>query len=69
MQTEFLRVTREDSRVDADLRTFLSKAYNLKTIADYETGPGISVSTERAAEATATAKLFVGHVSGLIEAI
>jgi uncharacterized protein (UPF0332 family) len=36
---EFLRLTKEEAGVDAPLRIFLSQAYNLKAIADYEIGP------------------------------
>lgn len=65
VQTEFLRLTKDDPRVDHTLRLFLSRTYNLKAIADYETGPGSEVSAERAAEAVATGKRFVAHFAGL----
>lgn len=61
VNTEFQRLTRNDSQLDPDLRTFLSRAYDLKSIADYETGPGSTVSAERAAEAVATAETFVAY--------
>jgi uncharacterized protein (UPF0332 family) len=54
VQTEFRRLTRHETRLDARLHAFLSSAYNLKAIADYETGPDSDVSSERAAEAIAT---------------
>ncbi|HLJ63643.1 MAG TPA: HEPN domain-containing protein [Stellaceae bacterium] len=38
VQTEFLRLTKGDPRIPGDLRTFLSRSYNLKSVADYETG-------------------------------
>jgi|GEM_PF-919993 uncharacterized protein (UPF0332 family) len=44
VRTEFLRLTRDDPRLDIELRAFLGRAYNLKAIADYETGTGSSVS-------------------------
>jgi len=34
VQSEFLRLTKDDSRVDPELRSFLSRTYNLKAIAD-----------------------------------
>jgi uncharacterized protein (UPF0332 family) len=52
--------------VDDELRTFLGRTYNLKAIADYETGPGAEVSPERAAEAITAAKRFVACISDLI---
>lgn len=42
------------------------RAYNLKAVADYETGPGSRVSAESAREAIATARRFVECVASLI---
>ena len=66
VQTEFLRLTKDDPRIDPELRNFLSRAYNLKAIADYETGPGSSIAPERAAEAVKGANSFVAHIAGLV---
>jgi uncharacterized protein (UPF0332 family) len=40
---ELHRLTRDDPRLDTELRAFLGRTYNLKAIADYETGPGSEV--------------------------
>jgi uncharacterized protein (UPF0332 family) len=48
--------------LDAQLRAFLSKSYNLKAIADYETGPGAEISAERTTVAVEQARRFVRHV-------
>jgi hypothetical protein len=48
------------------LRTFLSRAYNLKAIADYETEPGSTVSAERATAAVEAGKRFVARFAGLV---
>jgi uncharacterized protein (UPF0332 family) len=48
VQREFSRQVKDDPRVDPNLRTFLSRTYQLKAIADYETGPGSHVSEESA---------------------
>ena len=69
VQAEFLRLTKDDPRFPSDLRTFLSHAYNLKAIADYETGPGSEVSAERATEAVEAGKRFVAHIVGLIPSV
>jgi uncharacterized protein (UPF0332 family) len=66
VQTEFLKLTKDDPRVDRELRSFLSSTYNLKAIADYETGPGSVISAERAARAVEAGKHFVAHVAGLV---
>ena len=68
VQAEFLRLTKDEENADRELRAFLSRAYNLKAIADYETGPSGEVSQERATEAMSTGKLFVAHVARLIGA-
>jgi len=67
VNTRFHQLVRDDARVDDELRTFLGRAYNLKAIADYETGPDSEVSSERASEAIATAKRFVACVEALID--
>jgi uncharacterized protein (UPF0332 family) len=66
VQTEFLRLTKDDLRVDGEMRLFLSRTYNLKALADYETGPGSEVSAERAVAAVAAGKRFVTHLTGLL---
>ncbi len=68
VQTEFLRLTKDNSSVVGELRTFLSRTYNLKAIADYETGPGSEISAKRAAEAITAGKRFVAHLAGLVAA-
>jgi uncharacterized protein (UPF0332 family) len=66
VQTEFLRLTKDDPRFAPKLRTFLSHAYNLKAIADYEGGLGAEVSAEQAASAVEAGKQFVTHIARLI---
>jgi uncharacterized protein (UPF0332 family) len=68
VQREFGRLAKDDPRFDMELRAFLGRAYNLKAIADYETGPGSQVSAERAREAIQTACRFVECVAGLLPA-
>lgn len=62
VQAEFSRLTRGDPAIPADLRRFLSQAYNLKAVADYEAGPDAEVPVDRAVLALAGAKQFVGWV-------
>lgn len=66
VQTEFLRLTKDDPRMDENLRVFLSRTYNLKAIADYETGPGSAISVERANTAVETGQRFLAHIDALI---
>jgi uncharacterized protein (UPF0332 family) len=39
VQRELTRLTKDTPDFDIDLRAFLGRTYNLKAIADYETGP------------------------------
>jgi uncharacterized protein (UPF0332 family) len=66
VHTEFLRLTKDDPTFPHASRAFLSIAYNLKAIADYETGPGAEVSAEEAAGALERAKSFVAHLTRLL---
>jgi uncharacterized protein (UPF0332 family) len=66
VQTEFLRLTKDDSRFDVELRASLSRSYNLKAIADYETGPDVEVTQERAADAVRIARRFVARVGEIL---
>ncbi len=66
VQTEFLRLTKDDPRFAAEQRIFLSQTYNLKVMADYETGPGSEISAERAARAVGAGKEFVEQIGKLL---
>ena len=66
VHAEFLRLTRDDGRLEADLRVFLSRSYNLKAIADYETDPETAVTQERAADAIATGHRFMTSIGNII---
>jgi uncharacterized protein (UPF0332 family) len=67
VQGEFGRLTRDNPRVDEELRAFLPQTYQLKAIADYEAGPGAQVSPEKARAAIAMARRFVECVTSLID--
>lgn len=65
VQSEFLRLTRDDPRVDPNLRAFLSTAYDLKAVADYEIGPDAVVPLGEATEALRQAEAFVTHFAAV----
>ena len=67
VQRELARLTKDDPTFDLNLRAFLGHAYNLKAIADYETGPGSEVSPEQAANAIKDGKRFVARMREMIE--
>jgi uncharacterized protein (UPF0332 family) len=64
---ELGRLTKDEPRVDRELRAFLGRTYQLKAIADYEIGPGSEVSPEAAVAAIATSERFVAKMAELIE--
>lgn len=64
--TEFFRLSKDDARVDHELRRFLSQSYEFKSVADYGTGPEAVTSAAEAADAVATAKRFVSHFRELV---
>lgn len=66
VNSQFNLLTRDEPRVDSELRRFLRRAYNLKAVADYEAGPGSAVPSERVEAAIATATRFVECVASLI---
>jgi uncharacterized protein (UPF0332 family) len=63
---EFGRLTRNEPRVGAELRGFLSRTYQLKAVADYGIGPESKVTPEEAMAAIRTSKLFVARMAELI---
>jgi uncharacterized protein (UPF0332 family) len=66
VQNELRRLTKDEPRFDLELRAFLGRTYNLKTIADYETGPGSEVTVERAEQAIDTARRFIACIAELL---
>jgi uncharacterized protein (UPF0332 family) len=59
VQSELARLTKDMPDFDITQRGFLGFTYNLKAIADYETGSGSKVSLELATDAIETARRFV----------
>ena len=66
VQGEFARLVKDDPRFDIELRAFLGRAYDLKAIADYESGPGSKVTHAQADEAITAARSFVAAIEKLI---
>jgi len=65
---QFGQLVKDEPGCDAELRSFLGRAYNFKAIADYETGPGAEIPPERAVWGIQTARRFVDFVAGLVAA-
>ena len=52
--------------MDREVRAFLSRSYNLKSITDYEIGPDAGISPLRATQAVEDGRDFVECVGGLV---
>jgi uncharacterized protein (UPF0332 family) len=66
VQSEFARLVSQRTGVDGDTRAFLGRTYNLKAIADYETGQDAKVTPEQAAAAIEAARRFMAVVTALL---
>ncbi len=62
----FARLTKDEPRVDAELRRFLPQSFNMKAVADYELGPDAVIPPEQAAAAIETASRFVERIAALL---
>ena len=66
VHTEFARLVRDRSELDRSLAASLQRAYNLKVVADYETGPDSDIAPERAVGAIEDAGKFVSTVQNAL---
>ena len=66
VQTEFHRLAKDEPDLDKSFPVFLTQAYNLKAVADYETGPDSLLPPERAGAAIEMAGRFVESLSKLL---
>ncbi len=65
VQREFHRLAMGEPSIDQSYPKFLSYAYNLKAVADYETGPDSDIPIERTKEAIETAGRFVACIAAV----
>jgi len=66
LNAEFNRLANAETGLDRDLRRALPQVYNLKAVADYETGADAVIPVARASDALEIATKFIGAVAGLI---
>jgi uncharacterized protein (UPF0332 family) len=66
VHARFAALAKGESKIAPELLRFLARAYNLKAVADYDTGPNAQVSIERALAAMETAERFVATVAEVI---
>jgi len=66
VRSEFARLVKDDPRIDRTLPSFLARAYNLKSVADYAVESEISVSSAEANEAIRLAAEFVECIDAAV---
>ena len=68
VQSQFHKLTKDESAIDPGLAGDLSAAYHFKQAADYETGPAAMITQEDAGEAIRAAGQFVAAVKRALSA-
>lgn len=63
---EFERLARGETNIAKSFPLFLTQAYSMKAVADYETGPSSVVPPERAASAIETAARFIDGIARVL---
>ena len=66
VHAQFARLTRDEPRVDAQLRRFLPQAYDMKSAADYGLGPDTGIPLDRASAAIDAAERFVDRIEEIL---
>lgn len=66
VHAEFRRLTKDEAGLVVEVRRFLTQAYNLKAVADYEIGPDSVLPLDRASLAIKSAERFVLGVAALL---
>jgi uncharacterized protein (UPF0332 family) len=66
LRTTFSRLARNEPRIAPEYLTFLARAYELKSIADYSVGPAARPITDDAARAIETAERFIDTITQLL---
>ena len=63
---EFARIVREVPEFHAKVWLFLHRGYTLKSLADYGTDPGMTITDEEAAAAIRSARLFIENIGAFL---
>ena len=66
VHVQFARLTKNEPRLDIELRQFLPRSYDMKATADYGLDPGIGVTSEQAVWAINTADRFIQCITVLL---
>ena len=66
VQSEMHRLALQEPRIDKTFPPFLTQAYNLKAVADYETGADSDIPPERALRALDIAERFLKCIGDIL---
>jgi len=66
LRAEFARLAKDEPRIERELVTFLAKAYELKSVADYGMNSAAKITTQDAMGAIETAGHFVECIDRLV---
>lgn len=66
LRAEFARLAKDEPRIDRNLVTFLAKAYELKSVADYGMNSAAKITKNDATAAIETAARFVDCIDPLV---
>ena len=64
--SQFAQLATVEPRIDQEMRRFLSDAYSMKAVADYEFGEGADIPKGRATDAVAKAAQFVERITDML---
>jgi uncharacterized protein (UPF0332 family) len=67
VHTQFAQLAMLEAAIDAEMRGFLTEAYDLKAIADYEFGENADIPPKRATAAVDKAGRFVECITDLLQ--
>jgi uncharacterized protein (UPF0332 family) len=66
VRSEFARIAKDKSGLERDLASFLARAYNLKTVADYDVAADVGVGASEATDAIDGAARFVDAIERVL---
>ncbi|MGE5270125.1 MAG: HEPN domain-containing protein [Thiohalocapsa sp.] len=66
VHVQFARLTRHEPLLTDELRRFLPRSYDMKSLADYSIGPDADVPVEQAATVVEAGERFVACVAALL---
>lgn len=67
LRATLARLAKDEPRIPPALVKFLARAYDLKSLADYATGPDLNITPEDAVAAIESAEQFISVIASLLD--